>query len=105
MLAMKAFFAIFLFLTISWVNFMEKISKKYYTYQLNLMILKKKIFQAKPRWTSLKTPIDLSQYESRTTLKQTPNVSWIEKIKANIAYRQFLKNFQYVKGNKKQDCK
>jgi len=76
MQAMKAFFAIFLFLTISW---------------------------AKPRWTSLKTPIDLSQYESRTTLKQTPNVSWIEKIKANIAYRQFLKNFQYVKGNKKQD--
>ena len=53
----------------------------------------------------MKSEIDLSQYESRTTLKQTPNVSWMDKIKANIAYRQFLKNFQYVKGSKKQDRK
>ena len=27
----------------------------------------------------MKSPIDLSQYETRTTLKQTPNVSWIDK--------------------------
>ena len=66
--------------------------------------------KAKPRnqlsqWTPLKTSIDLSQYEVRTTLKQSPNMNWLESMKTLIEYQEFLRNFQYVKGTDKQDGK
>ena len=57
------------------------------------------------QWTPLKTSIDLSQYEVRTTLKQSPNMNWLESMKTLIEYQEFLRNFQYVKGTEKQDGK
>merc|ERR1712107_567905 len=73
-----------------------------------LIILFAALAWAKPRshiqWTLLKTPIDLSLYEERTTLKQTPNVNWVESVKARLEYEEFLHNFQYIKGTKKQEA-
>ena len=64
--------------------------------------------KAKPRsqssqWTPLKTPIDMSQYEVRTALKQSPNVDWVDSMKTLIEYQEFLNTFQYIKGTTKQD--
>ena len=47
----------------------------------------------------------MSQYEVRTTLKQSPNMNWLESMNTLIEYQEFLRNFQYVKGTEKQDGK
>jgi len=74
-----------------------------------IILLLAAIATAKPRnqlsqWTPLKTSIDLSQYEVRTTLKQSPNMNWLESMNTLIEYQEFLRNFQYVKGTEKQDA-
>ena len=73
--------------------------------QFSLLLNKAKPRSQLSQWTPLKTSIDLSQYEVRTTLKQSPNMNWLESMKTLIEYQEFLRNFQYVKGTDKQDGK